>query len=242
MRLAAVNYNSNSRYFVKRSEIIRILSIIVIAVGAVLMALEIIIQFDTWAVMSAGVMLTAAGAAMYVFDSGRRMKDTEFDEVIRQAISAMPSKIESRMAEDRIRVKETNRYEFMTYDLDADGVLIKKGSDGALRSSRVSYTAVICGMTDKHPCVGVYKNSFSVTEPYEADSIYMLYEDQLKDTELDISEIEAADICGKKITAEKARVRITFDEDSAIDFPVKNDASVDEFISMMKRICQKNRK
>ena len=68
------------------------------------------------------------------------------------------------------------------------------------------------------------------------------YEDQLKDAELDISEIEAADICGKKITAEKARVRITFDEDSAIDFPVKNDASVDEFISMMKRICQKNRK
>ena len=165
-----MNYDSNAKYFVKPNELFRIVSIIFMAVGALLIALELTIQFDTWAVMSSGVMLTVIGAALYAFDSGKRLKDTEFDAAVRNFTALMPQKSVDKMAENHIRIKETARYEFTAFEPEADGAVSKKGGDGALRSSRVSYTAVICGTTDRRQCIVIYRNSFSLTEPYEAAS------------------------------------------------------------------------
>ena len=236
MRIEKVNYRTNAMYFAKRTEFFRIVSIIFLAVGIVLMLLEMTIEFDTWAVMSAGVMLTVIGAAVYAFDNGKRVKDSELEEVVRKAVSKMPSKAEEKMAENRIKLKESSRYEFTAYEPDADGALTKKGGDGTLRSSRVSYTAVICGTADRRPCAVIYRNTFSLTDPYETDSVIRFGGDEISDVRLTEEEREITAVGGEKLDVTTAKICMTLSDGSETVFPVKNDAAADEFLSAMKRI------
>ena len=231
---------TTAKYFVKRTEAFRIISIVMISIGALLMTLEITIQFDTWAVMSAGVMLTAAGAAIYAFDNGKRLKDSELDEIVRNAVSAMPAKIERKTAENRIRVRETARDEFTAFEPDADGALSKKGKDGAVRASRLSYTAVIRGITDKRPGTLIYKNSFSITDDYESDSAVLISDEDLSSAELVTDERRITTVTGETLRYETAKIRLVF-AGGETEFKVRNDASAEDLLNTMKRLCAKNR-
>lgn len=209
-----MDFNTNTKYFEKSSNLFTIIGLAIIALGVIMLfAMSYFIWF--------GLGVAVVGVAVIAISMGSKLKDSDIDQQAEKKNQDFMDNIKDKLDILGKEVKLFQPIEIGAYGYEGmDNIYTKKGSDGRQRSSIFVNT----GIYFSTEMVYAYKYSFCFTEEKETSEML----------KAKFADIEKAELTDEKFTNKNGIVvpytmfRIKTTNGKEFSFPMRNDAESDK--------------
>jgi hypothetical protein len=223
------DFKSHINYF-KKSDSLKY-------IGIVLAVLGVFLYMFGWGYVSYIIATVALpiGGVLFIIGSSGRASDSDINEYIAKRTEGIEIDLENnpnikKRLLKQIPIETIEGYEYK------DGLMVTKAKDGSIRSAE--YTkSVLYSLSDALHIVS-RRISLVSDETHEED-IEILYSD-LSDIRIENNDTRLT--FGKKVfKASDVRLVIKYSGEKSLSLPARDNASLDNFIEMLKRAMSNNK-
>ena len=226
---ASKDFKSHVNYF-KRSDSLKYIGIVLAVIG-------VFLYMFGWGYISYIIATVALpiGGVLFIVGSSGRASDSDINEYIAKRTEGIELDLEEnpnikKRLLRQIPIETIEGYEY------ADGLMVTKAKDGSIRTSE--YTkSVLYSLSD---ALHIASRRISlISDDTHNEDVEILYSD-IKDIKLEKSDTKLA--FGKSsFKATDVRLIIEYNVDASLSLPAHDNASLDNFIDMIKRTMSGNK-
>lgn len=227
-----MNYKKNLKYL-KGTDTLYYLGLGIAILGGVLflMGEMLWIFFIPYQYYVAIALATIGGLLVFIPSAGRASAE-EIDSQIKNQTDELVSYTEDLIPKSKTRQPESPML-FGDFNLEGDGVLVRRSKDGKYRSSSYTAATVFYKKESLHVCT----ESFSIVSD---DRQRLSYEISYADQPEAVVEDKEVYLSDKKLTVKTKELQISDNAGTDIHIPVQNSVVIDEFCEKLALTVKKS--